>query len=125
MVIMELSMRIIEKARDKIAVLSLVGDPLGEQDALQLRGKISHVLQEQIKYVVLDLSGVKHINSAGLGGLIASMFSMLKAKGVLTFACPGKNVKEIFKITQLDKVFATYETVADALSNYRVNPVRL
>ena len=113
-------MRIIEKANNKIAILGLVGDPLGEPDAIQLRHKINEILQSQIKHVVLDLSGVKHINSAGLGGLIASMFTMLKAKGGITFACPGKNVKEIFRITNLDKVFTTYETVEEALKNYRV-----
>ena len=112
-------MRIVEKDNSKIAVLSLVGDPLGEQDAIQLRQKISHVLQGKIRHVILDLSAVKHINSAGLGGLIASMFSMLKAEGGLSFACPGKNVKEVFKITNLDKVFTTYETVEEALTYHR------
>ena len=111
-------MRIVEKENNKIAILSLVGDPLGEQDATQLRQKINNVLQDRIKHVILDLTDVKHINSAGLGGLIASMFSMLKADGGLTFACPGKNVKEVFKITNLDRVFTTYETIEEALKNH-------
>src|SRR5437764_5159530 len=113
-------MRIVEKSNNKVAILSLFGDPLGEQDAMQLRQIINQVIQDQIKHVVLDLEGVKHINSAGLGGLIASMFSILKASGALTFACPGKNVKEVFRITNLDKVFKTFETVDDAVSNHGV-----
>ncbi|HEV8538376.1 MAG TPA: STAS domain-containing protein [Bacteroidota bacterium] len=115
-------MRIVEKAKRQIAVLSLFGDPLGEPDALQLREKISGILQQQIRYVVLDLSEVRHINSAGLGGLISSMFSMLKAEGGLTLACPRKNVREVFRITNLDKVFTTCESVDEAVNSYQTHP---
>jgi|ERR1041385_5659169 anti-sigma B factor antagonist len=111
-------MRIIKKEDKEIAILSLVGDPLGEDDAQLLRKKIHNVVQDDIKQVVIDLSGVKHINSAGLGGLIAAMCTMLRAGGAVFYASPGQHVKETFKITHLDQIFNTYETVEKAIDDY-------
>ncbi len=111
--------KIITKANHQIAIMSLVGDPLGEPDAQLLRNKIYGVVHDNIRHVIIDLTAVRHINSAGLGGLIAAMFTMLKAGGDLSFAGPGKNVRETFRITNLDKIFSTYDSVDDALKNYK------
>ena len=110
-------MRIVQKADKKIAVLSLVGDPLGEPDALLLRRTISEVANDKIRHVVIDLERVKHINSAGLGGLISAMFTMVKANGSLTFASAGTNVREVFRITHLGQVFTLYDSVDDAIDS--------
>lgn len=113
-------LQIVEEGNRRIAILKLIGDPLGEQDAKTLRKKIRDLDKEDIKHVVIDMSGVRHINSAGLGGLIAAMFTMLKAKGDLRFACIGTHVERIFKMTHLDSVLVTDKTIEDALRNYRV-----
>jgi anti-sigma B factor antagonist len=111
-------MRIVHTADKKIAILSLVGDPLGEPDAILLRKKISEISQDDIRHVIIDLEKVKHINSAGLGGLISAMFTMVKINGSLTFASAGTNVKEVFRITNLNKVFTLYESVDEALKKH-------
>ena len=113
-------LQIVEEGSRKIAILKLIGDPLGEQDAKTLRKKIHDLGKENIRHVVIDMSGVKHINSAGLGGLIAAMFTMLKAKGDLRFACIGTHVDKIFKVTHLDEVLVTDATIEDSLKNYRL-----
>jgi len=108
-------MKIIEKGTKRIAVLSLVGDPLGETDAMLLRKKISAVVSDQIHHVVIDLKDVKHINSAGLGGLISAMCTMLRVGGAAFFAHANVHVTETFRITHLDQVFNTFETVDEAV----------
>ena len=112
-------MRIVEQGNQRIAILKLIGDPLGEQDANTLREKIYDLRKEEIKHVIFDLSEVHHINSAGLGGLIAAMFTMLKEKGDVRFACVGTNVQRIFKTTHLDEVFNADKTVEEALRSYK------
>jgi anti-sigma B factor antagonist len=113
-------MKIVRHAETNIAVLSLVGDPLGEPDAQLLRKTIGTLVEEKIGHVIIDLRQVKHINSAGLGGLISSMFTMLRAGGGLSFAAPGFHVQETFRITNLDKIFNTYPSVEEALKNFNV-----
>jgi anti-sigma B factor antagonist len=113
-------MKIVRNAETNIAVLSLVGDPLGEPDAQLLRQNISHLVEDKIGHVIIDLKQVKHINSAGLGGLISAMFTMLRAGGGLSFAAPGLHVQETFRITNLDKIFNTYPSVEEALKHFDV-----
>jgi anti-sigma B factor antagonist len=110
-------MKIVRKADKQIAVLSLVGDPLGETDAQLLRKNVRDILDDEIHHVVIDLTEVRHINSAGLGGLIAAMCSMLRVGGSAFYASPGVNVRETFRITHLDKIFNTYETVEQAIND--------
>ncbi len=111
-------MQIVQKGNKQIAVLSLIGDPLGETDAQMLRSKIQQINEQEIKHVVLDLSGVKHINSAGLGGLISAMCAMLRSGGAVFFASATPNVQGAFRITHLDQVFNTYQTVENAINDF-------
>jgi anti-sigma B factor antagonist len=111
-------MRIVQKEDKKIAILSLVGDPLGEPDATLLRKKIAEITADHIRHVIIDLEKVRHINSAGLGGLIASLFTMLRLNGGLAFSSAGINVKEVFRITRLNKVFTIYDSVDEALKHF-------
>ena len=113
-------MRIVEQGNRKIAILKLIGDPLGEEDARRLRDKIYDLKKAEIRHVIFDMSSVSHINSAGLGGLIGAMFSMLKARGDVRFACIGDNVAKILKMTRLDEVFNPDKSVEEALKNYRL-----
>ena len=108
-------LRIVEHGNKKIAVLKLIGNPLGEDDAAALRQKVYELRNAQVRHVVLDMSEVHHINSAGLGGLLAATFTMLKENGEVRMAAIGPNVKSIFRMTHLDTVFKTDGSVADAL----------
>ena len=81
-----------------------------------LRDRMHSVVDGEIRHVVIDLAGVKHINSAGLGGLISAMCSMIREGGTIYYAAAGMNVRETFRITHLDRVFTIFETVEKAIS---------
>jgi anti-sigma B factor antagonist len=104
----------IEEIHTEPTILSLKGDPLGEPDAILLKGKISKLVKDGVKWVVLDLQGVRHINSAGLGGLISAMITLRNAGGDARFASPSKNVEHIFAVTKLTQIFETHQTVEEA-----------
>ena len=110
----------IKEKHTEPTILSLKGDPLGEPDALLLKGKITDLVNDGVKYVVLDLQGVRHINSAGLGGLISAMITLRKAGGNVRFACPNKNVEHIFTMTKLSQVFDTHGSIEEAKVNFGV-----
>ena len=113
-------MRIVKKAKQKIAILSLVGDPLGEPDAILLRKKIQSILDDNVEHVIIDLRGVKRINSQGIGGLVSVLVTMLRVGGDLTLTNVGKHVQNVLKMTNLSPVFSTYKSIPEALKNYRI-----
>lgn len=113
-------MQMKEKIEGKAAILTFKGDLLGEPDTTRVREKIHSLVNDDIKYVVIDLGGVNYINSSGLGSLIAALTSMRNAKGDLRLARVGEKVKNLFVITQLVKVFDTYESVQEALDSFKM-----
>src|SRR6266849_5299210 len=112
-------MQIKEKIDSNVAVLTLKGDFLGEPETTEVRQKIHSLVGDNVKQVIIDLGGVNYVNSSGLGTLIAALTTMRNAGGDLRLARIGDKVKNLFVITQLVKVFDTYETVERALISFK------
>jgi len=112
-------MNIKEKMHGDVAVVALRGNLMGEPDTTEVREKIYSLLQDDVKKIVLDLGKVKWINSSGLGSLIAAMTSVKNKGGEMRLANITEKVESVFMITQLIKVFKTYETVDRAVGSFR------
>jgi anti-sigma B factor antagonist len=112
-------MTIKEKMHGPVAVLSLKGNLMGEPDTENFREKVRSLLQEGFSKIVVDMKGVRWISSTGLGTLIAALTSVKNKNGELRLACITEKVESLFVITQLVKVFKTYETVDRALASFK------
>jgi anti-sigma B factor antagonist len=115
----DMPMTIKEKMHGTIAVISLKGNLIGEPDTDNLRDKIYSLLQEGFNKVVVDMKGVRWISSSGLGTLIAALTSVRNKSGDLRLANITEKVESLFAITQLVKVFKTYETVDRAVASFK------
>lgn len=87
---------------------------IGEGDVL-LREEISKLLAENKKQLVLDLSGVSYMDSAGVGELVSVYTSVKNRGGELKLSCLTKKIKDLLQITQLMTIFDTHETTPDAV----------
>ncbi len=112
-------MQIKEKIENNVAILAFKGDLLGEPDTSNIRNKIHSLVTDNIKRIVIDLGGVNYMNSSGIGTLIACLTTVRNGGGELRLANVGGKVQNLFVITQLVKVFDTYETVERALANFK------
>jgi anti-sigma B factor antagonist len=112
-------MNIKEKMHGDVAVVALKGNLMGEPDTTEVREKIYSLLQDDVRKIVLDLGKVKWINSSGLGSLIAAMTSIKNKGGEMRLANITEKVESVFMITQLIKVFKTYETVERAVGSFK------
>lgn len=112
-------MNIKKKKAGDVEIISLEGKLLGEPDVSQLSETITMVLQEQQrKKIVLDLAGVKYINSSGLGVLVNFLASLKKHGGDLCLAGMNDRVESILIVTRLVRVFRLYKNVERALSSF-------
>ncbi len=112
-------MTIKETIHGTVAVVSLRGNLMGEPDTDNLRDKIYGLLQEDFKKIVVDMKGVRWVSSSGLGTLIAALTSVKNKGGDLRLANITDKVESLFAITQLVKVFKTYESVDRAVSSFK------
>jgi anti-sigma B factor antagonist len=89
--------------RDEAAALSrLVGE------FLQYRGK-----------VVLDLSGVSSIDSAGIGELVLLHTRARSQDADMKYASPSPLVRELLGLTNVDSVLEIHPSVSDALAAFQ------
>ena len=89
---------------------------MGGPETTALHDHIHGLINDGIVKVVIDLGEVKWMNSSGMGVLMACMTTLTNANGKLVLARVSEKVNSLLMITQLIKVFETYETVERAQS---------
>lgn len=68
--------------------------------------------------LVLDLSDVDYMSSAGLREIVTALKSVKRASGDLRIAQPSDRVREVLAMSGLDTIFRIYETQAEAVESY-------
>jgi len=94
---------------------------MGGPETTALHDHIRSLMGDNISKVVIDLGGVKWINSSGLGVLMAAMTTLKNAGGQMKLANVTEKVESLLMITQLMRIFETYETVDRAVSSMSEN----
>ena len=110
-------MKIKEKIDNHVAVLTLSGKMMGGPETTAIHDHIKGLIRDGVKKVVIDLGEVKWMNSSGMGVLMACMTTLNNAEGRLVLARVSDKVNSLLMITQLIKVFETFETVERAVSS--------
>ena len=73
-------------------------------------------MRRATRKIVLDLSGVTHIDSTGIGTFIASLGKVTQSGGSLAMAGASGLVREGFRVTRLDSIFRFFPDVESAVS---------
>ena len=89
---------------------------LGDESA-----KLRHVVKEELaecNQIVLDLGGVSHIDSTGLGTLVALLTSARKAGGGIKLANLNPHLYDVLGVTRLLTIFELFDTAEDAAGTF-------
>jgi anti-sigma B factor antagonist len=112
-------MKITRREVDSVTVIEPKGKiTIGEGD-VQLREEIQKLLADGKKNLVLDLSGVSYMDSAGVGELVSVYTSVKNRGGELKLSGLTKKIKDLLSITQLMTIFDTYEDVEQATGSFQ------
>lgn len=93
-----------------------VGGEVELHSASQLRDELLRAGEAEHPCVVVDLSRVTFIDSTGLGVLVGAL-KRVREKGALSLVCPQRQVRRVFEITGLTKVFPMFDTLDDAVAS--------
>ena len=110
-------MDISESEQNGIHIFTLGGriDALGVHAVDQaLQGAVSAGKHN----LVLDMSDVNYINSAGSGTLAHVLTRLRERGGDLKLAALSQKVLRVFQIIGFDKIFSLYDTVDMALAGF-------
>ena len=101
-----------------VTILDLKGRERIRGATIALHESIRCLAGEGKTQVLLDLAWVKHIDSAGLGELIASHVTLDKKGGALKLMHMTESVHELMTITKLLAVFDVYDDEPEALASF-------
>ncbi len=95
----------------------------GELDLLDASDVASHLIAAVAAYgpsIIVDLAGLKFIDSCGLGVLVRVLRWTRESGGDLSLAAPQRQVRQVLRITGLIDVFSVYPSVKQAVSGAKL-----
>jgi len=111
------------RAIDEVTVLYCRGRFTYRDEAAAFSQKIAGLLP-QARQVVVDLSGLEMIDSAGLGELVV-VHMWIRASGcALKLAGPNARIQQLLELTNLLSVFDVHPSLDDALVSFGRNPAK-
>ena len=114
-----------ERRVEDVTILDLKGRERIRGVTLALHESIRCLAGEGKIQVLLDLAWVKHIDSAGLGELIASHVTLDKKGGALKLMHVTESVHELMTITKILTVFDVHEDEPKALASFVGETLRI
>jgi len=114
-----MTVRMTDREVGGVSVVELDGRIVLGEESNSFREKLKSLVAEGKKKIVLNMSEIKYIDSAGLGALVAAHISA-KNQGASVRLCHlGKKFHEVMQITKLLTVFDVYDTEAAAISSFQ------
>ncbi|TAM87573.1 anti-sigma factor antagonist [bacterium] len=95
-----------------------VVDLVGEIDVYTspaVKEAITELIDDGHYNLIINLEGVRYIDSTGLGVLIGALKRVREHAGSVNLICTNPQVKKIFDITGLVKIFGIYENEQSAI----------
>ena len=102
------------------AVLLLVEeDRLDAHNSGDLKNQMLKLFEEVKHNLVVDLQAVRFVDSSGLGALVSGFKNASSRNGNLKLAGLQLQVKSMFELTRLHRVFEIYTDSGEALASFQ------
>ncbi|GAB4427241.1 MAG: STAS domain-containing protein [Anaerolineae bacterium] len=87
-------------------------------NATELGNAMDKAVDDGKSNLVLDLSGVEYMSSAGLREMVRILKRVKRVGGDLRIANPSERVREVLELAGLDSVFEIYPTQVEAVGSF-------
>ena len=114
-----MNIKIEERPTGKVTVLDIVGKLTTDQGPEHLKDKINSLISQGRTQIVLNLKHVPYIDSLGLGQLVASYGSVMKAGGALKLLNVSSRNHDLLSITRLVTVFESFDSETEAVQSFQ------
>jgi anti-sigma B factor antagonist len=107
----------LERADPTTAVFRLTGRMTLGMRLREVESKISEVADKDVQKLILDLSAIEFLDSAGLGVLMILYGNMKVRGGQLRVVAPGAKVLDVLKMTHTDSILSIDRNLETALAS--------
>jgi anti-sigma B factor antagonist len=112
-------MDIAQRQIGDVTVLDLVGKITQTDSNGRLKEKVTALVTEGHKKLVLNLSGVSYVDSSGLGETVACYTTAKGKGGEVKLVGATVRIKELLVMTKLVTVFDSYDKLEEGIAAFK------
>ena len=112
-------MEVRTRTHDNIVILEPDGDATIGGGAELLRSSVLEVVETNGANVLIDLAGVRFMDSSGVGALIAAYTTLSNRGGSVKLLHLSPMVHDVLQIASLLTVFEVYDDENEAIASFR------
>lgn len=109
-------MKFKRQLEDGYVGLILTGKVMGGPDFEKFHNEVKELVEQGHRNFLFDFAKVDWINSTGVGIIVSCYQSIRAAAGRLVICGANKRVRNVYYVSQLDKVFETYDECSEAVA---------
>jgi len=110
---MEMDLRIRNRMSYGVPVIELSGE-VDAYTCSRFREAMIDALADGSPSLVISMENVEYIDSSGLGTLVGGLKRASENGGKIAIVCTSPQIKKVFEITGLERVFPIYNNVEEA-----------
>jgi len=104
--------------RNGISIIIVQEERVDAHNSNDLKDELKKLFEAGKKNILIDLRDVRFIDSSGLGALVSGFKNAISNQGTLKLSMMQPQVKSMFELTRLHRVFDIYPTTEDAMDSY-------
>jgi len=106
------------ETHDNQMIIFVREERLDAHNSEALKAEMNRLFSSGSKELIVDLKEVRFIDSSGLGVLVSGFKNASSRQGTLKLSGLQPQVKSMFELTRLHRVFDIFQTVDEALESY-------
>ena len=112
------NLNISERQAGDVTILDMDGDVTFGEGNVVLRKAIRRLIGEGKRKLLLNFSGVRYVDSSGIGELVSGLTAIQRDDGQLKFMNLTQRLQELLAITKLTTIFDVFEDEGEALDSF-------
>jgi anti-sigma B factor antagonist len=111
-------MQIAERKVGGITIVDVTGRIVANDSPGRLKDKVTSLIFQGEKQIVLNLANVNYVDSSGLGEMVACHGTAVRGGGVVKLANTGKRIQDLLVMTKLLTVFESHDSEDAAIKSF-------
>jgi anti-sigma B factor antagonist len=103
--------------KDDTVIITVEEERMDAHNSGNLKERMLQLFDEGKCQLVIDLAAVRFIDSSGLGALVSGFKNASARDGSLKLCCLQPQVRSMFELTRLHRVFEIFTTLEEAFDS--------
>jgi anti-sigma B factor antagonist len=103
---------------EKAIIIKINEERLDAHNSAEVKQEVQRLFEEGHKDILVELKNVRFIDSSGLGALVSGFKNATTHHGTLKLSSLQPQVKSMFELTRLHRVFEIFTSTSEALESY-------